>query len=137
MSLVNITGLKDASPEVFITVPAGTYRARITKIEEKVTGPNSQHPGSPMLVFTTKLVDENANGQVLFMNIMLPTENMDEDKKRMCISRIKRVGIACGLNMDDDAFDTGDFMGQEFKAVVSLTTTDGVKKNEIKDQLPL
>ena len=137
MSLINVAGLKDASPEVFITVPAGTYRTRITKVEEKPSGANSKHPGSPMLVFTTKLVEDTAQGQVLFMNIMLPAEHMDEDQKRMSVSRIKRVALACGLNVDDDSFDTADFMGQEFKAVVALTTTDGVKKNEIKDQLPL
>lgn len=136
MSMINIAGLAEASGEVFPTVPAGSYRARIIKVEETTTGPNSKTPGAPMLKFTTKLVDEAAQGQHLFMNILLPTEHMEEDAKQMSMNRVKRLAIACALQVGD-GFDTADFMGTEFKAVVGLKDKDGVKSNDIKDQLPL
>ena len=136
MGVLHIAGLNDANGEVFPTVPAGSYKARITNVEEKVSGSASKNPGSPMIKFTVKLVDDAAQGQTLFMNVMLPTEHMDEDQKNMSINRIKRVAIACAVPVTDE-FDTSDLMGQEFKAVVSLQEKDGVKKNDIKDQLPL
>lgn len=136
MGVINIAGLKEASGEVFPTIPAGSYKARITKVEETVTGKDSKNPGSPMLKFTVKLIDAEAQNQQLFMNILLPCQNADAEKNEMSKNRVKRLVIACGLTADDQ-FDTGDFMGAEFLAVVALTEKDGVKRNEIKDQLPI
>ena len=133
MSLVNLKGLSEASGEVFPTVPAGQYKARITNVEDKVTKEGSH----PMLKFTVKLVDEKAQDQTLFMYVVLPREDADPDKNEMSLNRIKRIAIACGVNVDSDAFDTSDFMGQEFLAQVSLQELNGQKKNDIKDQLPL
>jgi hypothetical protein len=133
MSLINLKGLNEASGEVFPTVPAGQYKARITNIEDKVTKEGSH----PMLKFTVKLVDEKAQNQVLSMYVVLPREDADPDKNEMSLNRIKRIALACNVNTESDSFDTSDFMGCEFMAQVSLQEKDGRKQNDIKDQLAL
>jgi len=139
MALIKVEGLAEASGEVFSPIPAGMYKMRITQVQETVTGAKSKVPGSPMLKVQVKVAEDEAEaaGRILFMNIVLPTPQMELDKRTMSINRIKRLMLACGLEGNLDEFDTADLMGMEFKGVVTLKEENGQKQNNITDQLPL
>lgn len=136
MAMIQVKGLSEATGELSQTVPAGQYNARIVKVEDTVTGDKSKNPGRPMLKFTIKLLGDEGKDKQLYQFIMLPCEGMDADMIEFNTNKLKHLAIACGLNLSDE-FDTGDFMGTEFKAVVALVTKDGKIFNELKDQLPL
>ena len=138
MALLHVEGLAESDGVVFKTIPAGKYPMRISGVEETVSGPNSKHPGSPMLKIKAKVEEGNTGeGTTLFLNIMLPTPEMDFDIKQKSIDRIKRLLVACGITEALNEFDTADLMGKSFQAVLSLKTEAGVSTNNIVDQLPM
>lgn len=138
MALLHVEGLAESDGVVFKTIPANKYPMRIVGVEDTVSGPKSKNPGSPMLKIKAKVEEGNEGaGTTLFMNIMLPTPEMDFDIKQKAVDRIKRLLIACGITDAVNEVDTADLMGKSFQGVISLKTEAGVSTNNIVDQLPL
>lgn len=136
MSIVKVAGLKENDGLVFPILPAGTYKCRITDVEPRETGPNSKNPGSPMLRIGTKVsAGEEQEGHVQSFFVLLPTPEMDSESRQRTISRIKRICIAAGLDVEEDSFDTDDLMGAELRLVVTVEEREGTKRNNIVDQL--
>lgn len=137
MALLHVEGLADSDGVVFKTVPAGTYPTRIIGVEDTVTGPKSKIPGTPMLKIKCKIEEGSEGaGNILFLNIIIPSQDQDPDVRQKCVDRIKRLLIACGITDSVNEFDTADLQGQSFNAVISLKTEGGVSTNNIVDQLP-
>jgi hypothetical protein len=138
MALLHVEGLAESDGVVFKTIPAAKYPMRIVGVEDTVSGPKSKVPGSPMLKVKAKVEEGNTGeGTTMYMNIMLPTQEMDFDIKQKAIDRIKRLLIACGITESVNEFDTADLMGKSFQGVVSLKTEAGISSNNIVDQLPM
>ena len=123
----------------FKPLPAGTYKCRITKVEEKESGENSKHPGSPYLNFKACIAPgEEHEGRPFFFMISLPHEKMEEEAKDLSVTKMKRLMNACQIDAGDQGeVDTSDFIGQELQLVVIETTYKDEPKNEVKDYLPL
>jgi hypothetical protein len=123
----------------FKPLPAGTYKCRITKIEEKKSGENSKYPGMPYLNFKACIAPgEEHEGKPFFFMVSLPHDIMDEEDRDFCITKMKRLMNACQIEAGDEGqVDTSDFIGQELNLVVIETTYKNEPKNEVKDYLPL
>lgn len=143
MAKINIPGLAANDGEIFKTRAAGQYPAKIAGSEMVETGPDSKHPGSPMLKLTIKLPEyEGMEACQLFHNIILPNEDyMDAEQMRKKTAEIKRLTMAVGLGGTDD-FDTDELLGLDFLAVIGEETQKegpyaGKKQNRIIDFLSL
>jgi len=133
----NVTGLGENDGEVFPVLDTGSYPVRITEIKDSETK-GGKNPGSPMInIKAVVMQGEDDEGHVLFTSRVMPTDEMEPKTRNFHTSNLKRLCVACGLEQEDDEFDTDDLMGKEFVAVVVLKTVEGQKKNEIKDCLPL
>ena len=139
MTAVILPGLKDSDGVVFKTIPAGQYPARITKIETKTTSENAKkYKGVPYWNFTARVIEGNeGEGSQHFFMAMLPAEEMDKSDQQRNVDQIKHYAIAAGLDIENDELDSQDFIGQEVLLVITEKTVEGVKKNEVKEVLPI
>ena len=134
-------GLPESDGIIFHTFPSGKYEARITKIEDVVSGPNSSHPGTPMVQVSHRLIsdDEAVNGKIVFSNVILPgAEYMSEEEDRRATATLARYYMACGVEIPSDgSYDTDDWMGYEHIVVVTEKNYKGKPVNNVSDVLPL
>lgn len=138
MAKIGIGGLKDSDGEVFKTVPPGRYPCRISKIEEGESSEQAKYPGSPVLRIGAKVLKGNESADAYFQfTATLPHDQMNDEERRKAVARIKRVMVAAGVNVDEDAFDTDDLMNAELGLVVDEKTVDGVTRNNVVDQYRL
>ena len=138
MSVVDVSGLADSDGQVFKAVPAGRYPMRVVKVEDKETGPNSKHPGQPMLSLILKVMPgKDYEGEQLFYNSVYPNSTMEERAKKMSVDRLKQLIIAAGIELDGDSFDSSELQGAEVCAVVTTKTEGGKTTNNIQEFLPL
>jgi hypothetical protein len=136
MALIKVSGVKESDGQVFKTINAGNYPVRCANVEEKKSGPNSKHPGSPYLNLTFKTTDDETKGTTLWYMINLPNENMDSEDVRKCVASMKRAMVAMQIPIpEDEEIDTQDFIGAEALGVVQIETKDGQAKNVLKDLL--
>lgn len=116
-------------------VPAGVYKARITGVEEKSTGPNSKNPGSPYLnwkltIFGAEGDFARQNNRILFMMTMLSGGGA---------GRLKDLAKAA-LGSVPEPFDTDLLMGKEIEVVVAERfNQDGTPSNfpDVKKVMPV
>lgn len=139
MPRVKVDGIGESDGVVFPTLPAGQYKCRYTEIELMKTGPDSKHPGNDMLRLAAKVcAGEEHEGFALSFFSVLPHDEMSSENKQRAISRNKRICIAAGLEVsEDDTFDTDDLMGEETILVVNEKEVNGIKQNNVTDQLPV
>jgi hypothetical protein len=136
MPRLHVPGVAESDGVVFKVAPAGTYAARIVSQEVKETSPMSKHPGSPMLKYSVKLLDEDVQGITVFDQIVLPSPNwMDEEQVRKSVARLNRLWKACGLDPEDD-LDSEDLLNCELRVVIGLDSDDKFgERNTIKDTI--
>ena len=146
MSLINAKGLQDADGDTsFPTIPAGKYRFRVTKVEDKVTksleeNPDAKYPSCASWSFTCRVQsDDEAEAKVtLFNYCILPHTDMAPDQYQWCLNNLKHFMLACAVESEGDEIDSADFMGCEFDGmVIERTGTDGKPRNELKDTMPV
>lgn len=133
MPIVNVAGLKDDEGKLFEVVPAGKYEMQIISVDEGETGPTSKNPGAPMLKVKCRIIDGEHAERVLFTNIMIPTANMDENAIKLNRARLKRLCMACGLNITTDGLDTQDLIGATFMGVVGVRKDKNDPNKEFND----
>ena len=135
---IHAGGLKDSDGVIFPTVPTGLYKCRISSVKLGETSEKAKYPGSPMLLLQAKVIagEEHADHTFLF-NVILPSDNATEEYNSKAVARLKRLAIACGIEIDSDDFDTEDLMGSNLILDVSQQTKDGKPFNSVDDQLPM
>jgi hypothetical protein len=138
---ISVPGLRDSDGVVFKTIPAAKYPIRITGIEIKDTKPGGKFPGSQYINIEAKIQAGNEHADAkLFSALLLPHESMDATQQQRCIAKLKRLCVACGIEVDDN-FDTGDLMGAECVFVVSEVpkkdSQTGEKVNQVDDYLKI
>lgn len=106
----------------------GKYDTQITAAENKVTGPNSKNPGSPMIQVTvgfTGTSPEEQNAPTVRHYLSLPAENDDADKARFKVLLLKRFLHHYGVPYSNGDLDTEqlcfDLVGRSATTEVSLT----------------
>lgn len=106
----------------FKVAPAGEYEFEVKKAEMTKT-----RNGDPMIKFRYSIVnDEEWTGTGVFDQAVLTDDGL---------FRLKQISLATGVEIGDE-FDTEDFVGAEFSAVInvgSYTNKQGeeVENNEI------
>lgn len=136
------SGLAASDGVVFQNIPPGSYSARVVKVEDKESGSQSKHPGTPMVNITFRILsdDEALDGRNIFMTQMLPYASwMNEEDNRKQLAAMKRMYIALGLSCEDDEYDTDDWVGEECTIVVTereYPKGSGTMVNNVSDVLP-
>lgn len=134
MPVIRADGLQSSDGVVFKNLPAGTYPVRITNMELKT----SKEKNLPMLEIDLEVSDGEHKEHKLRMWLMIPDKSTQDSKSyQMSVDNLKRVAIACDIDVSSDDFDTDALLHQEFSAVVAVTTKDGKEYNQVKDYLPL
>ena len=135
-------GLAASDGIVFKNIPVGQYQARVVKVEDKVSGPNSKHPDTPMVAISFRILDEDEaiDGTTLFQYMMLPYADwMNDEDNRKQLASMSRMYTALGLALEDDEYDTDDWIGEECVLVVNereYPKGSGTMVNNIADILP-
>jgi len=138
---VDVPGLKASSGEAYPTIPAGSYPVGVTKLEPRENKPSDTYPNGSMSLLVQVTVapgEENAGHKLSkFMKIPPYPKEMDDGKQAWHTNQLKRLCIACGLDITKDSFDTDQLFGQQFTAVVSWKDDGTGPKNEIRDYLTI
>jgi hypothetical protein len=138
MAIIKVAGVKESDGQVFPTIPASQYPVRCANVEQRVSGPTSKHPGSPYLNLTLKVTgDSEHKGVTLWFMINLPNDEMEESEVQRAVASMRHAMDAFQLPVDSEDIDTQDFIGAEALAIVQEKTEDGIKKNNVRDLLPL
>lgn len=143
MSKINIAGLAESSSEIFEARPEGQYEGVISGVELTATGPDSKHPGSPMLKVSVKLVKtEEYPSQTINNYYVLPNdEYMDAEEMGRRTREQKRLCVATGITIADDGYDPEEMLDQPVIAVViqeqGKDQYAGKVFNRIADLLPV
>jgi hypothetical protein len=105
-------------------VPEGEYKLEIIKAEVK-----NSRKGEPMLSSMHKIVGK-PNAQLVFSNIMLPTEELDEEDRNSRLRRLKAFKAAHGITATK--FDPESLKGRTGYALLSEEeTAEHGKQNKI------
>ena len=135
-------GLSESDGVVFQTAPAGKYQGRVTKVEDCKSGTTGKHPGTPMVKVDIRLQDDDPviSAMSVSQYMMLPYADwMDEEDNRKQLAAMARMYTALGLQLEDDEYDTDDWMGEELTVVVTqkeYPVGSGTMVNNISDVLP-
>ena len=135
-------GLSESDGVVFQTAPAGKYQARVTKVEDKTSKAGGKNPPSPMVKVDFRLQDDDPVIAAMSVTqyMMLPYAPwMDEEANRKQLASMARMYTALGLTLEDDEYDTDDWMGEECTLVVTqkeYPAGSGTMVNNISDVLP-
>jgi hypothetical protein len=126
----------------FPVVEAGTYNARVIGVEDKSSGPKSQHPGTPMWRVSFAIQDEGGeyHGFKLSKFYTIPagegSEWMRDDDKSRRIDELKRLWIATDAPSENGSLESEDLQHCTCRIVVGVSTFDGKPSNDVKDVLP-
>jgi len=130
--------------ELYAPRVAGQYQAKVTESVLRQTGADSKHPGSDMLQLKVSLVaTEEFSERTLYQCFVLPDDSyMDANQQRLRATELKRFCLACGVDSEDDAFESDDLYGCDFVAEVNIEvqktgTYAGKAQNRLTDYLPL
>lgn len=107
-------------------VPAGVYDLVITGAENRESGPNSKHPGAPMIRVSIAFKDLNLNAPNISHFISLPFGDDDENASFKLL-QLKRFITLFGIPYEN-GMDSDDLLmqmsGQEARAQVNLSEPD-------------
>lgn len=138
--------LNESKGELFPSAPAGTYDARIVGVGDHTSGENGKHPGTPMWKITYALETGDENDAIRVDSYQsLPagegTEWMDTSKIQRCINELKRLWMACGLNVPEDGnLDSDELVHCQLQVVLGeeeFPKDSGQMKNNVKDVLAI
>lgn len=135
MAKIIVNGLAEDEGKKIEPFPAGKYEMVVSNVEETETSENAKNPGQPMLKFTCKVATGEHADRICFHNIVLPPEECVTTEELRRRAQLKRFGNACGVDMSSSDFDTQDFLGQHFLAVIGIKKDEYGENNNIKDVL--
>ena len=109
-------------------LPKGKYPVQITAAENKVTGPNSKNPGSPMIVVTAGFTGpspEEQNAPTVRHYVSLPSEQDEPKSAQFKVLLMKRFLHHFGIPYQNGDLDTEqlcfDMVGREAVTEVNLS----------------
>lgn len=86
--------------------PQGIYHLQITDAKEGQTGPNSQTPGAPQLIFTIGFADPDVDAPTIRHYVSLPHEGDDATKQANKLRMLKRFLVAFNIPYSSDGIDS-------------------------------
>ena len=116
--------------EEFEAIPAGTYLARITNAEEKIAS-----SGKSMIACEAEVAEGEFQGTKLWFNTMIKVKSK-KSGKMITNFYLKRLVEALKVDWPPKGFQTEDFFGQEFMAVVGQREYQGRMQNNVTDYFP-
>jgi len=119
-------------------VSPGFYSLRIDSCEVTATGPNSKHPGSPMLRVGINILD-NDNAPMLSHFITFPNEGDDPGTVKIKSLNFKRFMQAFSLPINNDGIDLEQLAVQALgaEATCELTLSEVDDSGNIYNRLRL
>jgi hypothetical protein len=151
MSVLNMNpeqaqALEESKGELFPSAPAGIYDARIVGVKDHASGENSKHPGTPMwkITYALETGDENDGIRVDSYQTMPAGEGtdwMDASEVTRRINELKRLWMACGLEIPaDGSLDSDDLVNSQLQVSLGqeeFPKDSGKMKNNVKDVLAI
>lgn len=136
--------LEDSKGELFPSAPAGTYDVRVVGVKDHKSGENSKHPGTPMWKITYALeTGDEHDGIRVDSYQTLPagegTEWMDASEVTRRINELKRLWMACGLEVSGE-LDSDELVNCQLQAVLGeeeFPKDSGKMKNNVRDVLAI
>lgn len=96
---INLDDAKEAT-----AAPKGAYELQITSCQVTETGPNSKHPGTPMLKFTLGFTDMEINSPSIMHYMVFPYDGQTE-YLNLTLLGIKRFLVHFGIPYGTDGID--------------------------------
>lgn len=111
--------------------PKGEYELQITGAQETETGPNSKHPGTPMIKFTLAFTDLSLEAPAFSHYMVFPYEGQ-VDYLNLTLLGIKRFLSHFQIPFSSDGLNTEDLVF-EANGKVALCNVDLGEPNENGD----
>lgn len=151
MSVLNMNSevaekFEESKGELFPSAPAGTYDARVVGVKDHASGENSKHPGTPMWKITYAIESGDENDGIRVDSYQsLPggdgADWMDEGEVTRRVNELKRLWMACGLEIPaDGALDSDELVNAQLQVVLGeeeFPPNSGSMKNNVKDVLAI
>lgn len=111
---MNIDDAQEQKP-----APKGSYELQVTSAQVTETGPNSKHPGAPMIKVTLGFTDLEVNAPVITHFITLPYEGDENGSFKLLM--LKRFLVAFAIPYGSEGIDVEAIA---FEAVGKIATLE-------------
>jgi len=138
MAIYEADGVEEARDEVNPLLPHGVYPGTIVSSKFKVIdNESSSYNGVTMLQYVVKAEGEEFSASA-FGTIFMPHKGaMDADQQARALAEVKRLQIACGIDLTSQV-DDEEFLHCDVQVEVVIEKgKDGYEdKNKVKDIMP-